>query len=64
MLEWFVLLAVVAALASLLGYTTVLAGVATLAKFTLAVTLVIGAVVACVAVIQTAKQRKERAHHA
>lgn len=64
MLEWFVLLAVVAAIASLLGSTTVLAGVATIAKISLVVTLVIGAVVACGAVIQIAKQRKERAHHA
>ena len=62
MLEWFVLLAVVAAIASLLGHATVLAGVATVAKITLVVTLVIGAVVACAAVIQTAKRRKTRAH--
>ncbi len=63
MLEWFVLLAVMAAIASLLGYTSVLAGVATIEKITLLVTLVIGAVVACAAVIQTAKNRKQRAHH-
>jgi hypothetical protein len=62
MLEWFVLLALVAGITSLLGYATIAAGVAALGKLMLLITAIAGIGLLCAALLQVAQNRKRRIH--
>ena len=59
MLEWFLILAVAAAISSLLGYATLAAGIVTLAKFTLITALVVGIALLTAAIVKIAKSRRQ-----
>jgi uncharacterized membrane protein YtjA (UPF0391 family) len=60
MLEWLVLLAIIAGIASVLGYTSIAVTVATLAKLSLIVTAVVAVGLLGALLVQAAKERKRR----
>jgi uncharacterized membrane protein YtjA (UPF0391 family) len=62
MLEWFVLLAIVAGIASVLGFGSLAATVAGLAKIALIVAALVGVALLAVALVRAKHAREQRAH--